>query len=99
MAPPLIRRWRGARSPWGKASSRLFSRSPHLRTRTEALADSSFYGGVGPDREPGDLVAGFLDSVLYLMLLVPPSLERNCHHVPCRVYLGFVDLCHPCALA
>src|SRR3954452_24881331 len=78
-----------------KASSRLFSRSALLQAHTEDLGDSSFCGKVGPDREPRDLVAGFLDSALYLPLLATTSLERNLHHVPCRVCLGFVDLVHP----
>src|SRR4051794_1535679 len=58
----------------------------------EATLDSSFCRKVGPDGEPRDLVASSLDSALYLLLLVPPSLERNRHHVPYGVCLNFVDM-------
>jgi hypothetical protein len=61
-------------------------------TSLTAAAPTSFLPEGGPDREPRDLVASFLDRTLDLLPLRSPSLERDSHHVPRQVEINVGDM-------
>ena len=46
-----------------------------FRTTLSEIPEISFFRKGGPDREPGDLVAGLFDGALDLLLLSFPSFE------------------------
>ena len=50
-------------------------RGAPLRRYHADIPEISFFLERAPDREPGDLVAGFLDGALDLLLFSPPSFE------------------------
>jgi hypothetical protein len=53
---------------------------------------ASSLGGGGPDRNPLDPVAGFLDGLLYSLLRSLSSFEGDSHHVPRRVDVNVGDM-------
>jgi hypothetical protein len=60
--------------------------------RYGTLTDRSFVREGGPDGEPLDLVAGFLDGVFDPFLLSATSFKRDGYHASLRIYADLRDV-------
>src|ERR671910_917807 len=70
-------------------------RNPEVPRPSAYQRLASFPREVAPDGEPGDLVAGFLNSTHYLLLFGPTALKRYGDHVARRIGPGLGDVFQP----